>query len=183
MVKTQDNFDPKAAIEPGVTVTDDDDDENDKDDSNGGPAGAEGESSTDSSTTTAQKRKRYVPLLDAPKKQKKGKNNSDLLAKASETLDSIRDVLRNDPTKELIELLRKESEDQARRDSQLFQLMMMQVGGADWNAPGASGMMSLNPPPTNFVEIRQLQISRTITIVPTWYQTFYLMMKILATRA
>ena len=52
-------------------------------------------------------------------------------------LDSIHEVLCNDPTKELIAILKKESEEQAQRDAQLFQLIIMQAVGHE---AGSSGM-------------------------------------------
>ena len=49
----------------------------------------------------------------------------DLISENHETMNDSRDALKNDPTKELIQLLREDSERQAKNNEMFLQLMQI----------------------------------------------------------
>ena len=82
-------------------------------------------SSTDDTNTKSKRKSLFVPIHETAKRKKT--ISEDLISDIHETMNDFRDALKNDSTKELIRLLRKDSERQAKNDQMSVQLMQSMI--------------------------------------------------------
>ena len=81
-------------------------------------------SSTDDTKTKSKHKGPFVPIHETAKKKK---NSEDLISDIHETMNDFRDAIKNDSAKELIQLLRKDPEKQAKNDQMFLQLMQSMI--------------------------------------------------------
>ena len=84
-------------------------------------------SSTDDTNTKSKRKGAFVPIHETAKKKRKYPISEDLISEIHETMSGFRDALKNDPTKELTQLLREDSERQAKNDQMFLQLLQSMI--------------------------------------------------------
>ena len=82
------------------------------------------ESDNSPPTSSDKKKRKFVPIHESQKKKSKLSQGVDEMKK---DLGDIKDIISNDPTKELVEIIKEDSARQAVRDEQFMRTMMMMV--------------------------------------------------------
>ena len=80
-------------------------------------------SSIDDTNTKSKRKRPFVLIHETAKRKRKYPISKDLISEIHQTMNNFRDALENDPTKEVIQLLREDSERQAKNDQMFLQLM------------------------------------------------------------
>ena len=84
-------------------------------------------SSADDTYTKSKRKGPFVPIHETARRKRKYPISEDLISEIHETMIDFREALKNDPTKELIQLLREDSERQAKNDQMFLQLMQSMI--------------------------------------------------------